>query len=91
MVDFLQSLGVSMHDTMVINVDNQGSISLAKNPAFDDRFKHIDAQYHLTRDLIEENWVSLNYVPTKEMVADTLTRALPRTQHEYLAKRIGLF
>ena len=91
MIDFLKGLGISIHDTMPINADNKGCISYAKNPVFQDRFKHTDKQYDLTRDLIEEKCVSLNYVPTKEMIANTLTRALPRAQHEYFAKRIGLF
>jgi len=91
MIDFLKSLGISIHDTMTVNADNKGCIAYAKNPVFRDRFKHVNKQYHLTRGLIEENEISLNYVPTNEMVANTLTRALPRAQHEYLAKLIGLF
>jgi transposase InsO family protein len=91
MVDFLKNLGISVCNSMVINVDNQASIALAKNPVFHDRSKHIHIQYHYTRDLVKEKRISLNYIPTKEMVADLLTKALPRTQHEYLAKGIGLF
>ena len=90
MVDFLKDLGVSVQDSMVVNADNQGSIALAKNPVFHDRSKHIDIQYHFTRDLIKNKRISLNYVPTKEMSADLLTKALPRAQHEYLTKTIGL-
>ena len=48
MVDFLKDLGVSIHDKMVVNADNQESIALAKNPVFHDRSKHIDIQYHYT-------------------------------------------
>ena len=90
MVDFLKNLGISIHDTMVVNADNQGSMALAKNPVFHDRSKHIDIQYHFTRDLVKEGRISLNYVPTQEMVADMLTKALPRAQHETLANGIGL-
>jgi len=32
MVDFLKDLGISVSDSIVINVDNQGGIALAKNP-----------------------------------------------------------
>jgi hypothetical protein len=78
MVDFLKSLGVSISDPMTINVDNQGGISLARDPVFHDRSKHIDIQYHYTRDLLKEGRVNLNYVSTKEMIADLLTKALPR-------------
>ena len=49
MVDFLDSLGVSVKP-VVINADNQGSIALTKNSMFHDRSKHIDIQYHFARD-----------------------------------------
>jgi len=39
MVDSLKHLGVSLRGPMVVNVDNQGSIALAKNPVFHDRSK----------------------------------------------------
>jgi hypothetical protein len=53
MTDFLRCLGISLVP-MVVNADNQGSIALAKNPVFHDRSKHIDIQYHYTRDLVKE-------------------------------------
>jgi hypothetical protein len=90
MIDFLKNLGISVCDSMVINADNQPSIALAKNPVFHDRSKHIHIQYHYTWDLIKEKHISLNYIPTKEMIADILTKALPHVQHEYLARGVGL-
>jgi len=36
LVDFLKNLGTSLQGPMVVNVDNQGSIPLAKNPVFHD-------------------------------------------------------
>ena len=90
MVDFRKDLGISVSGSMVINVDNQGSIALAKNPVFHDCSKHIDIQYHYMRDLVKEKQITLNYMPTKEMVADLLTKALHHAQHEYLVKGAGL-
>ena len=54
MVDVLKNFGVSLRGPMVVNVYNQGSIALAKNPVFHDRSKHIDIQYHFTSDLVKE-------------------------------------
>jgi hypothetical protein len=90
MMDFLGGLGVSIRDAMVINVDNQGAIALAKNPVFHDRSKHIDIQYHYTRDLVREKRIQLDYISTSDMLADLLTKPLPRGQHVYLANGIGL-
>ena len=90
MVDFLKDLGILVQDSMVVNADNQGSIALAKNPVFHNWLKHIDIQYHFTQDLVKGKQISLNYIPTKEMSADLLTKALPHVQHKYLTKTIGL-
>jgi len=68
-----------------------GSIALAKNPVFHDRSKHIDIQYHFTRDLVKEQKIHLEYITTKDMLADLLTKSLPRAQHEQLSEGIGLF
>ena len=55
---------------MVVNSDNQGSITLAKNPVFHDRSKGIDIQYHYTRGLIKEGKIQLEYIPTNDMLAE---------------------
>jgi len=91
MVDFLRNLGVSLQGPMVVNVDNQGSIALAKNPVFHDRSKHIAIQYHFTCDLIKEQKIHLEYITTKDMLVDLLMKSLPRAQHEQLSEGIGLF
>ena len=66
------------------------AIALARNLVFHDRSKHIDIQYQFTRGLAKAGKIDLTYVPTKEMLADVLTKPLPRPQHEYLAHGVGL-
>ena len=90
MTDFLGSSGVSLQGPVVINADNQGSIALTRNPVFHDRSKHINIQYHFAHDLIRAGQISLNYVPTAEILADLLTKSLPRACHLCLSKAIGL-
>jgi hypothetical protein len=48
----------SVEGSMVVNADNQGSVALTKNPVFHDRSKHIDIQYHYTRDLVKDTSVT---------------------------------
>ena len=91
MMDFLRNLGISMREPLTVNADNQGSIALAKNPVFHDRSKHIDIQYHFTRDLVKHKKIHLQYIPTENMLADILTKSLPRAQHAHLSQGIGLF
>jgi hypothetical protein len=60
--------------------DNQGAISLIRNPITSDRSKHIDVQHHFVREKERLGYVSFEYCPTESMVADTLTKPLPEAQ-----------
>ena len=71
---FAQFLGISREVQMYS--DNQGCIALAENPENHARSKHIDVQYHYTRQLVEYNKIKLSYCPTDEMLADVLTKPL---------------
>ena len=62
----------------IVYEDNQSAIALAKNPVYHARTKHIDVQYHFIRNKVESKEIELRYLPTKEMIADALTKPLPR-------------
>ena len=61
-------------DSVLIHVDNQGAINLAKNPVHHQRLKHIDIKYHFVRSEIQTGKLSLNYVPPEENLADIFTK-----------------
>lgn len=50
-----------------LNGDNTGSISLAKNPVFHSRSKHIEVHYHYIREKLEAQEFSVSYVPTGDI------------------------
>lgn len=56
--------------------DNTGAIALVKNPHLHERSKHINICYHHVRDLEEQGKLQATYIPTKEMIADGLTKTL---------------
>jgi len=64
--------------SITIFADNQGCIALAYNPEDHAPTKHIDIQHHFVREKVEGGEVSLEYTPIGVMVADCLTKALPR-------------
>ena len=63
----------------VILCDNQAAKALTENPVHHDRTKHIDMQYHYTRDLIEAGVVVVRYIQAVREQADILTK-------EYIGK-----
>jgi hypothetical protein len=86
----LSELGRTAINAKTIYDDSQGAIALAYNPEHHARTKHVDVRYHFVRDHVENERIKLEYCPTKEMVADALTKALPKGRHEELVKRMGL-
>ena len=69
--------------TTVIWADNQGAIKLTKNPEFHYRTKHIRKAYHFQRQFILKGDLSFKYVPSDQMTADALTKALCRGKNSY--------
>jgi hypothetical protein len=56
--------------------DSIPAIDLANNPKHHAKTKYIDIQYHFVREKIQEGIISLNYIPTKEQLANILTKGL---------------
>ncbi|KAH9078395.1 hypothetical protein Ae201684P_019484 [Aphanomyces euteiches] len=67
-----------------INVyeDNQSTIKMAENPTLQQRTKHIDVRHHFIRDLVKQRIIKINYCQTNSMLADILTKALPKPKFE---------
>ena len=52
--------------------------------------KHIDIRHHFIREAIESEIITVEYCPTKEMLADILTKPLHRATYDYLRLKMGL-
>lgn len=74
----------------VLRLDNQGAIKLTKNPEFHKRTKHIEVRYHFIREKFYEGCFQLNYVNTKEQIADIFTKPLTRHKFQYFRKLMGM-
>ena len=61
-----------------IRADNQGAITLIKNPHLYDRSRHINIYYYHIRDFQEREKISVIYIPTDEMIIDGFTKLLQR-------------
>ena len=70
--------------------DNQAANLLVKDAHIHERSKHIDVAYHNVRDLHQKNLIQLDYVPSADMVADGLTKPLPRDKFKGFVKQLGL-
>ena len=71
-----------------IYADNQSANKLAKNPINHQRSKHIDVKYHYIRSEIQNNNVNLNYIPSKDNIADMFTKPLSKIKLREFIKPI---
>ncbi|KAG5882047.1 hypothetical protein JTB14_032557 [Gonioctena quinquepunctata] len=62
---------------MTIHCDDKGAVDLGKNPVFRPKTKRIDIKHHFLREKLEEGQIVIDDILTEEMVADSLTKALP--------------
>jgi len=88
--NLLMELGYKFTEPIKIHEDNQSCIKMATSNSNKSRAKHLDIKYHFIKEHVDSKTIELNYVPTNEQIADTLTKALPRSQFELLRKEIGL-
>ena len=88
--EFLKELGFeNLANATVLN-DNMGAKRLAENPIFHARTKHIDVRHHFVREALQKKQLKLEHVSTDDMVADMLTKALPRPKHQRCLNMLGL-
>src|SRR5436190_14340887 len=90
---FLMELGCSGKSSSTptdLYSDNQSAIALAKNPISHAQAKHIDIRHHFVRDTIQDQIISVQYIPTAERTADSLTKALGHEKHEKCTIRMGM-
>ena len=88
--NLLRDVGFKQLEPTCIREDNQGAMCLARNPKDHPRTKHIDIKYHYTREKIEQKVIRLEYVPTSEMLADTLTKGLSKPKFEKFREAMGI-
>jgi hypothetical protein len=82
-------LGWPQVESTVLCLDNKTALALAVAPEVSKKSKHIFIKYHNIRWLVSINVISLKYIPTKQMRANVITKALSRTM--FLLERDILF
>ncbi|CAK5277520.1 unnamed protein product [Mycena citricolor] len=90
MKNWLSQIFLPQEPPIPLRGDNLGSISLTETTKGHGLAKHIDIRYHYIRDRVNDGDISVTSVPGKENVADILTKALGRADHERICHSLGL-
>jgi hypothetical protein len=88
--NIMREMGILDDKCMMLNADNQGAIRLIGNPEYHKRSKHIDIRYHWIRELIATKQIDIHYRPTAEMIADGLTKPLPKDSFVSFKHMLGV-
>ncbi|XP_071724667.1 secreted RxLR effector protein 161-like [Rutidosis leptorrhynchoides] len=73
-----------------INCDNTSAINLTKNPILHSRAKHIEIRHHFIRDHVQNGDVSIQFVDSKNQLADIFTKPLEKNQFESIRSRLNI-
>ena len=86
----LLSLGMGINGPTVMFEDNNGAIDLTKNAKHHNRTKHIDIAHHFAREKVEQNEITVTHCQSINMVADIMTKGIPRVQFQKLRDMLGV-
>ena len=90
MMQTLQDFQITCTPPISILCGNTSAINISKNPVMHSKTKHIPIKCHFLQEQVLEQNVKLEYVPSKEQVADILTKPLPRETFEYPRHDLGV-
>jgi histone deacetylase 1/2 len=80
----LMELGIRAPRAAKLWCDNIGAKYLSANPVFHARTKHIEVDFHFVRERVARRLLDIEYISTKDQVADGFTKPLPVRQLEML-------
>jgi hypothetical protein len=78
-------------DRVPLMCDNTSSISVAKNPVFHKKMRHVERRHHFLRDHVEKGDIEMRYVDTKRQLADIFIKHLDSSRFADLRRKIGVF
>jgi hypothetical protein len=71
----MRDFGV-IFERVPLRCDNTSAISIAKNPVFHKRIRHLDRRHHFMRDQVEKGDIEMRYIDTQRQLADIFTKPL---------------
>ncbi|GAV68584.1 hypothetical protein CFOL_v3_12087, partial [Cephalotus follicularis] len=86
----LADFGIKGVEPVSLRGDNKAALHISTNPIYHERTKHIEIDYHLIREKIQQGVIKAEYVATHEQPADILTKGLGKAQHRYLESMLGV-
>ncbi len=84
----LCDFGVFLPSPPVIWCDNTRVITLASNPVFHARTKHVEVDYHFIQERVVRGDLSVLFIPTADQLVNLLTKALLAPRYLELSHKL---
>ncbi|KAG7552374.1 Zinc finger CCHC-type [Arabidopsis thaliana x Arabidopsis arenosa] len=75
---------------LCIHCDNMAALNIARNKNFNGKSRHIRRRHATIRQLLSNGVIALDYIRSKENLADPLTKGLTKEQVVFTSRGIGL-
>jgi hypothetical protein len=92
MARLLKALDKELDTAMTIQCDNQQTVGLLTkdNAVLNTRLRHVDIHNHWLRQEVQRKHIQVTWIETGKMVADGMTKALPKLKFEAFRDACGL-
>jgi hypothetical protein len=89
---FFSSIHFDIEQELIIHYDNLQTIRMLTNKShkLSTKLRHIDIHQHWLRQEVQSKKINLKWIPTAEMAADGLTKALPKQKHDEFCRQLNL-
>ena len=88
--NLLSEFGYSFSGPSTLYIDNQSALQVARDPEHHGRMKHLDLRFYWLRDVVDQGLIKPEYLPTADMPADIMTKALGRNKVPIMCELLGL-
>ena len=88
--NMLTELGIQHPKAASLWCDNLGATYLCANPVFHARTKHIEIDYHFVRDKVAKGELQVNFISTKDQLADIFTKSLASSRFQFLRDKLNV-
>jgi hypothetical protein len=77
---------------VILRCDNQQTISLLtkETPQLRTKLRHVDIHHNWLRQEVQAGRISIEWIKTSDMIADGLTKILPRQKHLEFLRMLGI-
>jgi hypothetical protein len=83
----MRDIGVRF-ERVPLMCDNTSAISVAKNPIFHKKMRHMKRRHHFLRDHVEKGDIEMRYIDTERQLVDIFTKPFDASRFTYLRGKL---